>query len=130
MFTLQDRYGGLFSRVDIGDKGTNLLMFWGAPVAQENDVERALNLFLELLKETKVSMKAGVTYRLAYAGYVGGELQEEYTCYGWGVNLSARLMSAAAPGEIWADEEIARRAERRFSFQHVGQQKFKGFGWG
>jgi class 3 adenylate cyclase len=127
VFSLQDLYGGLFSRVDIGDKGTNLLMFWGAPVAQENDVERALNLFLELLKESRASMKAGITYRLAYAGYMGGKLQEEYTCYGWGVNLAARLMTAAAPGEIWADEEIARRAERRFSFQHVGQQKFKGF---
>ncbi|MGD8406971.1 MAG: AAA family ATPase, partial [Anaerolineales bacterium] len=127
VFMLQDRYGGLFSRVDIGDKGTNLLMFWGAPLAQENDVERALNFFLELLKEADISMKAGITYRLAYAGYMGGELQEEYTCYGWGVNLAARLMSAAALGEIWVDEEIARRAERRFSFQHVGQQKLKGF---
>ncbi len=127
VFTLQDRYGGLFSRVDIGDKGTNLLMFWGAPLAQENDVQRALNFFLELLKESNISMKAGITYRLAYAGYMGGELQEEYTCYGWGVNLAARLMTAAALDEIWVDEEIARQAERRFSFQHVGQQKLKGF---
>jgi predicted ATPase/class 3 adenylate cyclase len=127
VFLLQDRYGGLFSRVDIGDKGTNLLMFWGAPIAQENDVERALNFFLELLKETKVPVKAGITYRQAYAGYMGGVLQEEYTCYGWGVNLSARLMMAAGLGEIWVDEEIARQAGRRFSLQHVGQQKLKGF---
>jgi predicted ATPase/class 3 adenylate cyclase len=127
VFTLQDLYGGLFSRVDVGDKGTNLLMFWGAPLAQENDVERALNFLLELLKVSKVPMKAGITYRLAYAGYMGGSQQEEYTCYGWGVNLSARLMMAAGPGEIWTDEEIARRAGRRFNFQHAGQQKFKGF---
>ncbi len=127
VFRLQDRYGGLFSRVDSGDKGTNLLMFWGAPFAQENDVERALNFFLELRKETGAPIKAGITYRLAYAGYMGGALQEEYTCYGWGVNLSARLMMAAGTGEIWADEEIARRADRRFSFQYVGQQTFKGF---
>jgi len=127
VFLLQDLYGGLFSRVDIGDKGTNLLMFWGAPLAQENDVERALNFLLELLKESKAPMKAGITYRLAYAGYMGGSLQEEYTCYGWGVNLSARLMMAAGPGEVWADEEIARRASRRFNFQQIGQQTFKGF---
>lgn len=127
VFSLQDVYGGLFSRVDIGDKGTNLLMFWGAPLAQENDVERALNFFLELLKESKAPLKAGITYRLAYAGYMGGSLQEEYTCYGWGVNLSARLMMAAGPGEMWVDEEIARRAGGRFNFQQIGQQKFKGF---
>jgi class 3 adenylate cyclase len=100
-------------------------MFWGAPLARENDVERALNFLLELLKSANVPMKAGITYRLAYAGYMGGSLQEEYTCYGWGVNLSARLMMAAGAGEIWADEEIARRAGRRF-FQHIGQQTFKG----
>lgn len=127
LFSLQDLYGGLFSRVDVGDKGTNLLMFWGAPLARENDVERALNFLLELLKESKVPMKAGITYRLAYAGYMGGSLQEEYTCYGWGVNLAARLMMAAGPGEIWTDEEIARRVGQRFKFQHAGQQSFKGF---
>lgn len=127
VFYLQNTYGGLFSRMDIGDKGTNLLMFWGAPLAQENDVERGLNFFLELLKECKVSIRGGITYRLAYAGYMGGSLQEEYTCYGWGVSLAARLMMAADPGEIWADEEIARRAGRRFSFQPVGKHSFKGF---
>jgi predicted ATPase/class 3 adenylate cyclase len=127
LFTLQDLYGGLFSRVDVGDKGTNLLMFWGAPLARENDVERALGFMLELLKGTSFPMKAGITYRLAYAGYMGGSLQEEYTCYGWGVNLSARLMVATGAGEIWTDEEIARRAGRRFTFQHAGQQKLKGF---
>jgi predicted ATPase/class 3 adenylate cyclase len=127
VFYLQDAYGGLFSRVDIGDKGTNLLMFWGAPLAQENDVERALNFFLVLLRESKVPIVAGITYRMAYAGYMGSVLQEEYTCYGWGVSLAARLMMAASPGEIWADEEIARRAGQRFSFQPVGYQTFKGF---
>ena len=126
-FLLQDTYGGLFSRVDFGDKGTNLLMFWGAPIAQENDVERALNFFLELLRETKVSIIAGITYRLAYAGYIGSTIQEEYTCYGWGVSLASRLMMVASPGEIWTDEEIARRAGQWFSFQYVGKQKFKGF---
>jgi len=127
VFILQDRYGGLFSRVDIGDKGTNLLMFWGAPIVQENDVERALNFLMELLEKTNLPMKAGITYRMAYAGYMGGSLQEEYTCYGWGVSLSARLMTIAAPGEILADEEIARRAERQYHFQHAGRQTLKGF---
>ena len=42
LFALQDRYGGLLNRLDFGDKGSNLLLFWGAPTAFENDVERAL----------------------------------------------------------------------------------------
>jgi class 3 adenylate cyclase/tetratricopeptide (TPR) repeat protein len=123
----QDRYGGLLCRPDFGDKGVNLLLFWGAPIAQENDIVRALNFILELLFESEVPIKAGVTYRQAYAGYMGGPLQEEYTCYGWGVSLAVRMMSAAGTGDIWVDEEVARNADRMFQVQHIGQQRFKGF---
>ena len=48
VFELQNQYGGLLCRVDFGDKGTNLLLFWGAPVAHENDIERALDFILTL----------------------------------------------------------------------------------
>ena len=124
---LQERYGGLLTRPDFGDKGLSILLFWGAPVAQENDIERALNFILDLLQESEIPIKAGVTYQLAYAGFMGGKFQEVYTCYGWGVNLSARMMMAAEPGEIWVDEAIAHQAERKFNLQPLGQQSFKGF---
>ena len=124
---LQDRYGGLLCRPDFGDKGVNLLLFWGAPIAQENDIVRALNFILELLNESEIPMKAGVSYRQAYAGYMGASLQEEYTCYGWGVSLAARMMTAAGTGDIWVDEEVARQADRMFQLHHIGQQAFKGF---
>ncbi|MFN2221605.1 MAG: adenylate/guanylate cyclase domain-containing protein, partial [Candidatus Promineifilaceae bacterium] len=48
IFELQDRYGGLLNRLDYGDKGANLLLFWGAPIAHENDVTRALNFIVDL----------------------------------------------------------------------------------
>ena len=54
VFTLQDQYGGLLNRVDFGDKGSNLLLFWGVPVAYENDVARTLNFILDsLFKKSK-----------------------------------------------------------------------------
>jgi len=124
---MQDRYGGLLCRPDFGDKGVNLLLFWGAPVAQENDIVRALNFILELLHDSVIPIKAGVSYRQAYAGFMGGMLQEEYTCYGWGVSLAARMMTAAQTGDIWVDEEVARQADMMFQLQHIGQQHFKGF---
>ena len=124
---MQERYGGLLCRPDFGDKGVNLLLFWGAPIARENDIVLALNFILELLHHSEIPMKAGVSYRQAYAGYMGGSLQEEYTCYGWGVSLAVRMMTAAPTGEIWVDEEVARQADRMFQIQHIGQQHFKGF---
>jgi class 3 adenylate cyclase/predicted ATPase len=130
LFTLQDRYGGLLNRLDFGDKGSNLLLFWGAPVAYENDVERALNFILDLQTQTSIPINAGVAYRIAHAGFIGSPLREEYTCFGRGVNLAARFMTAAPRGEIWLDEATARRAETHFEVEFEEEMAFKGFAEG
>jgi predicted ATPase/class 3 adenylate cyclase len=127
VFELQERYGGLFTRVDYGDKGCNILFFWGAPVAYENDAERALNFILDLRARVDFKFSVGVTSYISRAGFMGSEMMEEYTCYGWGINLAARLMLTAQRGEIWLDERVARRAENRFDVDYVGEQNFKGF---
>ena len=127
VFELRNKYGGLLSRLDFGDKGCNLLMLWGAPVAYENDIARALNFLLELKSEVDFPITAGVTYYIAHAGYLGSALCEDYTCYGWGVNLASRFMMSAPTGETWIDDRIARRVSSRFNIEFVGSQFFKGF---
>ena len=127
LFTLQDRYGGFLNRLDFGDKGSNLLLYWGAPVAYENDIERALNCILDLQIQTSIPINAGITYRIAHAGFIGSVLREEYTCYGHGANLAARFMTAAPRGEIWVDDQIYRRAHARYEIDYRGKQTFKGF---
>jgi predicted ATPase/class 3 adenylate cyclase len=127
LFALQEQYGGLLNRLDFGDKGSHLLIFWGAPVTHENDIERALNFILDLQIKTSIPINTGVTYRIAHAGFAGGEFREEYTTYGRGVNLAARFMDAAPRGEIWVDEHVARRAESSYEVEFDGKQNFKGF---
>ena len=127
LFELQEQYGGLLNRLDFGDKGSHLLLFWGAPVAHENDIERALNFILELQIQTSIPISAGVTHRISHAGFIGSDLREEYTCYGPGINLAARLMSAAPRGEIWTDEVVARRVKDKFELDDAGEMTFKGF---
>jgi predicted ATPase len=127
LFDLQTQYGGLLSRLDFGDKGCNMLMLWGAPVAYENDIGRALNFLLDLKARVEFPITAGVTYYIAHAGFLGGEISECYTCYGWGVNLASRFMMSAPTGSVWIDERIARRVTNRFDFEFKGAQKFKGF---
>jgi predicted ATPase/class 3 adenylate cyclase len=127
VYALQERYGGFFLRPDLGDKGFNLLLFWGAPIANEKDIEHALNFVLELSARTKINLRAGVTYRIAYAGFMGAPMREDYTAYGWGVNLAARLMEYAPVGQIWLDEEIARRVETLFHVKFLDEYSFKGF---
>ena len=127
IFELKKKYGGLVTRLDFGDKGCNMLLLWGAPVAYENDIGRALNFILDLRSKMNFPITAGVTYYIAHAGYLGSELCEDYTCYGWGVNLAARFMMTAPTGEIWVDERIAGRVSQRFAMDYVGSQRFKGF---
>jgi len=127
VYLLQEQYGGFFLRPDLGDKGFNLLVFWGAPTAHENDVDRALNFILELSLRTRITLRAGISYRMAYAGFIGSSQREDYTAYGWGVNLAARMMERAGAGEYWMDEEVARRAVKHFNVESLGAQRFKGF---
>jgi predicted ATPase/class 3 adenylate cyclase len=127
VFNLRRQYGGLLTRIDFGDKGCNLLMLWGAPIAYENDVSRALNFILDLQALMDFPITAGVTYYIAHAGYLGSEMCEDYTCYGWGVNLASRFMTTAPAGRVWVDERVARRVSQSFDFEYVGSQMFKGF---
>jgi predicted ATPase/class 3 adenylate cyclase len=127
VYILQEKYGGFFLRPDLGDKGFNLLLFWGAPIARERDIEYALNYVMELAARTRIPLRAGITYRIAYTGFMGAPLREDYTAYGWGVNLAARLMEHASQSEIWLDEETARRAGDFFNVAYLDQYSFKGF---
>lgn len=116
------RYGGIVSRIDPYSRGSKLLALFGAPVAHEDDPQRAvsaalaMNLELDLLNEAwqrkfarclpegwsqpLIQQRIGITSGLTYAGQVGSATRREYTVMGDEVNLAARLMSAAEMGRI------------------------------
>jgi class 3 adenylate cyclase len=127
VFELRNKYGGLLSRMDFGDKGCNMLILWGAPVAYGNDIGRSLNFLLDLKSTVDFPITAGVTYYISHAGYLGSSMYEDYTCYGWGVNLASRFMMTAPVGEIWVDDRIARRVSNWFEIEFLNSQSFKGF---
>ncbi len=128
VFELQRRHGGFLSNIHWEDDGCTVLLFWGAPVAQEHDVESALSFVLDARAEAGRPLRAGITYRITYAGLVGSAERADYGCYGPGTNLAARMVSAAPWGEVWLDEAIARRAAAgHFQVEPLGEQAFKGF---
>ena len=55
LFDLQERYGGMISHMNFGDKGCTMLMMWGAPVTYENDIGRALNFAIDLHIRLRIS---------------------------------------------------------------------------
>jgi class 3 adenylate cyclase/tetratricopeptide (TPR) repeat protein len=122
------RYGGIVSRVDPYSKGTKMLILFGAPVAHEDDSQRAvsaalaMNAELEALEDTwhkklarrlpaewkgpLIQHRIGITSGETYAGQVGSSTRGEYTVMGDDVNLAARLMSAAEMGHILLNQAV------------------------
>jgi class 3 adenylate cyclase/tetratricopeptide (TPR) repeat protein len=104
-----DRYGGHLRQVASGDKGCLLVAFFGAPVSHEDDEERAVRCCLELLQLPGGPFRAGVTSGSVYCGEIGSDIRREYAVIGDSVNLAARLMEAATPGQLLIDQSTHER---------------------
>ena len=119
-----ERYGGTVEKF-IGDA---VMAVWGAPVARENDPERAVRAALDLLaaipglgpgiraRAGLMTGEAAVTLGAIGQGMVAGEL----------VNTAARLQAAAAPGEVLVGEATMQAAAAAVAFEAAGEQTLKG----
>ena len=122
--------GGSFNRMDMGDKGSKFLCFFGAPESYADNEERAVAFALEL-KEIEKKEKwlkgqsIGITTGICYAGVVGSEVRREYTIMGDTVNVSARLM-AAAKGKILVSKEVRDKTRNKFMYGPYVKLKLKG----
>lgn len=120
------RYDGYLNKVDMGDKGSKYIVLFGAPVAHEDDEERALRCALELRSLPGAEVRIGVNTGFVYCGQVGSDARQEYTVMGDVVNLSARLMQAAEPGQILTSQFTQRYVEGLFDWGDLTRMQFKG----
>lgn len=104
-----DRYGGHLRHLMADDKGTVLVAVFGTPVSHEDDEERALRCCLELLALPGGAGRGGVTTGPVFCGEVGSDVRREYAVVGDAVNLAARLMEAASPGQLLVDRSTFER---------------------
>lgn len=120
------RFGDGALRVEFGDKGGVAWTFFGAPVAFEDQADRALAFARSVVARSPGGVRAGVTRGVAYAGFLGGRARAEFTCLGRAVNLAARLMARAPAGEVWCSRALRERA-RLHDFVPRGELLLKGF---
>jgi class 3 adenylate cyclase len=123
--------GGRVNRVSVGDKGTMIHLLFGAPTANEDDAARAVwaaqQLWAELTGQHRVSeIQVGVATGGVYAGPVGGPTRREYTVMGDAVNLSARLMYVARPGQVVCDMPTVEEASGNFVWERLPPVIVKG----
>ncbi|MFD3165276.1 adenylate/guanylate cyclase domain-containing protein [Herpetosiphon sp. NSE202] len=99
-----ERYAGYLNKVEVGDKGSRFLVLFGAPVAHENDSDRAAHCALELRALPEFEARIGINTGFVFCGLIGSERRQEYTVIGDTVNLAARLMQQASQGQILLTE--------------------------
>lgn len=126
IMTLAEQYGGTFTRLEFGDKGDMMLIWFGAPRSYENNVERAAKFLLTLQQETAVPWRASMAYGLVWSGNRGGEAYSEYSCVGDALNTAARMVSQVQWGQIWVDESAAHDLPMSYTLRSLGAFQFKG----
>jgi adenylate cyclase len=113
-------YGGTLLQLNIGDKGSYLYAAFGAPIAHGDDSQRAAAATLALhplaAEFALPPLQIGLSRGVMRAGAYGGQSRRTYGVLGDNVNLAARLMEWAAPGQTLADERIHTRLRGAFHF--------------
>jgi adenylate cyclase len=125
------QYEGYLVAVAVGDKGSYLFGCFGAPVAHENDSWRAATAAWELARPPSdlsfiTGTHIGISCGTMRTGAYGGLTRRTYGVLGDEVNLAARLMEHAAPGQVLVSERFRRTAQDAFSWQPLPPLRAKG----
>jgi hypothetical protein len=126
------RYDGALLQLTVGDKGSYLYAAFGAPIAHDDDIVRAVATALELrsppvgLPVAPNSVRIGLSQGLMRAGAYGGVTRRTYGVLGNEVNLAARLMQQARPGQLVVSKRVADAASSRYRFGPLGAVALKG----
>jgi adenylate cyclase len=128
------RYGGTVDKF-IGDA---VMAVFGAPVAHEDDAERAisagiamqaaigqLNEDLQRRYGQRLALRVGINTGEVVAGLLSGEMQA-YTVVGDTVNTARRFESAAEPGSILVGQATRELTRRAFDFEALPPLVLKG----
>jgi class 3 adenylate cyclase len=120
--------------------GDAILVIFGAPLAAEDDAERAVECAIEMqhaMEEVnryssqngfpRLEMGIGIHTGLVVAGNIGSEKRSKYGVVGSAVNLASRIQSVAAGEQILASAATAQLLGERL---HIGERltiQAKGF---
>jgi len=135
MIDIVFKHNGTLDKI-IGDE---LMVVFGAPLAADDDTERALNTAVEMQNKIKelndirkqrgedpVLVGAGINKGFVVSGNIGSRDMMDYTVIGDTVNLGSRLCSAAGPGEIIVSKEVIKNQEDKFLFKELEPILVKG----
>jgi class 3 adenylate cyclase/tetratricopeptide (TPR) repeat protein len=120
--------------------GDGLLALFGAPVAHEDDAERAVRTGLRILERIdeyasevmavweldRLAVRVGIETGLAVLGPLGAGRKVEYSAMGDALNTAARLQAEAEPGSVLVGERTQGEVADVFSWGDPRDLVLKG----
>ena len=125
------KFGGTIDKF-IGDE---IMALFGAPVAHEDDPERAVRTALELMEAmtsfnqahgTDLNLHIGINTGAVIAGNIGSTGRRDYSVMGDAVNLAARLEDASPDGETFVGPRTYAQTSGVFEYEKIPPLKLKG----
>jgi class 3 adenylate cyclase len=129
------RYEGTIAQL----QGDAMVVFFGAPVAHEDDPERAVRAALEMVDEIdefarQLKADRGIDFRIraginsgpVLVGNVGSDLRYGYTALGDAMNVAARMEAAAEAGTVVISATTYRFVADAFDVEDLGEIAVKG----
>jgi adenylate cyclase len=119
--------------------GDAIMALWGAPIAHEDDADRAMQCALDQI-ETLETMNAkwkaqgrppvaigiGINFGEVFAGNIGSNRRLEYTVIGDAVNTASRLCSSAGGNEILISEPFFKALKKPPKVEALDPIQVKG----
>src|SRR5687767_8430970 len=129
------RYEGTIAQL----QGDAMLAFFGAPVAHEDDPDRAIRAAIDMITNVdefarQLKQERGIEFRIragintgpVIVGNVGSDLRYEYTALGDAVNVASRVQTSAEPGTVFVSANTQRFVTDAFDFEDLGQVELRG----
>jgi class 3 adenylate cyclase len=130
-----DKYEGHIAKF-IGD---SIMALFGAPVAHENDAERAVRAALEMQEALRqfnaeheqrtgvqLALHFGINTGLVIAGAIGASRRQQYDVIGDTVNLAARLEDLSETGQILVGPDTYQSTLALFEYRPLLPVRLKG----
>jgi class 3 adenylate cyclase/tetratricopeptide (TPR) repeat protein len=129
------RYEGTLARL----MGDAILAFFGAPIAHEDDPQRAVLAGLGIIEGMKgyreqikrehgfdLSVRVGINTGLVVVGEMGSDLRVEYTAMGDAVNLASRMEQSADPDTVRISGNTYKSVANLFNVKPLGEIEVRG----
>src|SRR6266851_5777158 len=119
--------------------GDAIMALWGAPMAHEDDADRAMSCALDQLvalerlnakwKEAgrpELGIGIGINFGEVFAGNIGSDRRLEYTVIGDAVNTASRLCSSAGRNEVLISQPFFEQLKRPPKVETLDPMQVKG----